>query len=87
MEVSVKRVKVTLYSKEKCPLCDKGREMLEEIQRELSYELEVIDIYEDDELLEKYQLMIPVVCIGNEEIDFGQLSRHKIKTAIENKNF
>ncbi|HHY20310.1 MAG TPA: glutaredoxin family protein, partial [Bacilli bacterium] len=63
----------------------KGQAILEEIQQEVSYNLEVIDIYKDDELLEKYQLMIPVVCIGDEEIDFGQLSKKKIQVAIENK--
>lgn len=81
----MERLRVILYSKKNCPLCDKGQDILEEIKQEISFDLEVIDIYQDDEWLEKYQLMIPVVCIGDEEIDFGQLSKRKIKSAIELK--
>lgn len=85
MEDGMERLTVTLYTKEKCPLCDKGKEILTEIQHEIAFDLEVFDIYKDDELLEKYQLMIPVVCISNEEIDFGQLSKRKIKEAVEHR--
>jgi thiol-disulfide isomerase/thioredoxin len=73
---------VDVYSKHNCPLCDHGVEMMKELQKEIPFELSVIDIYEDDELLLKYQVMIPVVAVTEEEIDFGQLSKEKIRKRL-----
>ena len=78
-------LKLTFYSKENCPLCEKGLAVLEEIRKEISFELEVVDIYQDDVLLERYQIMIPVVAIGNEELDYGILSLEKIKVSLFSK--
>ncbi|PAM94538.1 hypothetical protein B4N84_12130 [Flavobacterium sp. IR1] len=45
-----------------------------------------MDIYKDDELLLNYQLMIPVAAVqteeGIEEIDYGQLSKEKIRKRL-----
>ncbi|MED4080190.1 glutaredoxin family protein [Halalkalibacterium halodurans] len=73
-------LKVTFYSKEQCPLCDKGLAKMKRLKDEFSFDLEVVDIYEDDELLEKYQLMIPVVAINDEQVDYGMIDEQKVKT-------
>ncbi|SDM17880.1 glutaredoxin family protein [Sediminibacillus halophilus] len=65
--------KVVLYSKPNCPLCDEAKELLIAFQDQYNYELKVVDIYSDDELLEKYQLMIPVVEIDGRQADYGQI--------------
>ncbi|NEU30155.1 glutaredoxin family protein [bacterium LRH843] len=75
-------LEVIIYSKDHCPLCDDAVHLLEEMQVEESFNLTVIDIYKDDALLEKYQLMIPVVVINGEEIDYGQISREKVRRHI-----
>ncbi|ADC49122.1 MULTISPECIES: glutaredoxin family protein [Alkalihalophilus] len=79
-------LQVVMYSKEQCPLCDKGEQMLQELKEELPFELSVVDIYKDDELLLNYQLMIPVAAVqteeGIEEIDYGQLSKEKIRKRL-----
>ncbi|MGO4888864.1 glutaredoxin family protein [Anaerobacillus sp. MEB173] len=75
----MERVRVVFYSKVDCPLCDKGLAVLHEIDKEIPLDIEVIDIYQDDELLEKYQIMIPVVEINGEEVDYGILTREKIE--------
>nr|WP_088104665.1 glutaredoxin family protein [Halalkalibacter urbisdiaboli] len=74
---------MTIYSKENCPLCDKGVRIVEELKKDFLFEYDVIDIYKDDDLLEKYQVMIPVVVIGDVEIDFGQLSKEKIRKGLQ----
>ena len=53
-------MKVVLYTKD-CGLCVKAKQVLQEVQCEYSFQIEEIDIYEDNDLLEKYHLMIPVV--------------------------
>lgn len=76
------RIKVIFYSKENCPLCDKGMAVLEQVAKEFPLEIEIKDIYKDDELLEKYQIMIPVVEIAGKEVDYGILSENKIKNFL-----
>ncbi|BDG37419.1 glutaredoxin family protein [Saccharococcus caldoxylosilyticus] len=75
-------MKINLYSKTNCPLCDKAKQVLQELQNEFSFQINEIDIYHDDKLLEKYQLMIPVVEIDGEEIDFGMVQKDVIRKRL-----
>ncbi|QOY36945.1 glutaredoxin family protein [Anaerobacillus isosaccharinicus] len=74
---------VKYYTKENCSLCDKGLLVLEKISKDIPLKIEMIDIYKDDELLEKFQIMIPVVEIEGVEVDFGILSEVKIRSFID----
>lgn len=76
-------MKINFYSKNHCPLCDKGLEIVKKIQNDIPFTLEVLDIYEDDVLLEKYQIVIPVVEIEGVEVDYGILSEEKIRAYIK----
>ena len=71
-------IQIDIYSKKQCSLCDKAIDLIRALQKEYPIELTITDIYQDDELLEKYQIMIPVVCINGEEVDYGQISEEKI---------
>ncbi|WP_044892992.1 glutaredoxin family protein [Bacillus alveayuensis] len=75
-------MKVILYSKVDCCLCEKAKTVLQELQREFSFEVKEIDIYKDDRLLEKYQLMIPVVEIDGEEIEYGIIHKDVIRKRL-----
>jgi glutaredoxin len=76
--------KVVFYTKVHCPLCDKAHKLLQDLQTDILFTIEKIDIYRDDVLLEKYGLMIPVVEVGGEEIDYGIISIDKVKKALTN---
>ncbi|MFC0236305.1 glutaredoxin family protein [Fictibacillus phosphorivorans] len=76
--------KVILYTKIHCPLCDEAHKLLQKLQQEISFTLELIDIYQDDLLLEKYGLMIPVIEVDGKEIHYGMISESKIKKALTN---
>ncbi len=78
----MKILTVTFYSKENCCLCDEGLDIVEELQEEYPLTINVVDIYKDDALLEKYQIMIPVVEVDGEEVDFGILSKEKIRKRL-----
>ncbi|WP_332695334.1 glutaredoxin family protein [Halalkalibacter lacteus] len=69
-------------SKVDCPLCDKAINKLEPLKNEFEFTMTIADIYKDDELLEKYQIMIPVILINGEEVDFGQISAKKIRKRL-----
>ncbi|GMB09073.1 glutaredoxin-like protein DUF836 [Thermolongibacillus altinsuensis] len=76
-------MKVVVYSKQNCCLCDQAKKALIELQKEMPFQLEEIDIYEDDRLLEKYQLMIPVVEIDGEVIEYGIIHKDAIRKRLQ----
>ncbi|MCA0172732.1 glutaredoxin family protein [Bacillus sp. RAR_GA_16] len=76
------RKSVILYSKATCPLCDEAAHLLEELQKELSFSIQTIDIYSDEELLEKFMLMIPVVEIDGEIVDYGRISKKSLRKRL-----
>ncbi|MDM5236730.1 glutaredoxin family protein [Bacillus cereus] len=77
-------MKVVLYTKKDCGLCEKAKQVLKEVQCEYSFQIEEIDIYEDNDLLEKYHLMIPVVEIGGKQVEYGNIHKGFIINYINN---
>ncbi|WP_425467161.1 glutaredoxin family protein [Pseudalkalibacillus caeni] len=75
-------INVILYSKENCSLCDKAKVVLDELNEEIPLSVKEVDIYKDDDLLEKYMVMIPVVEIYGEEVDYGIISKEKIRKRL-----
>ncbi|HWO98956.1 MAG TPA: glutaredoxin family protein [Bacillus sp. (in: firmicutes)] len=73
---------IIMYTKTGCPLCEKGKKVLVELQEEYLFNFQEVDIYQDDALLEKYQLMIPVVVIDGEEVEFGQIRKEEIRKRL-----
>ncbi|WP_409302649.1 glutaredoxin family protein [Peribacillus sp. SCS-155] len=67
-----------LYSRGNCPLCDKAKLILEEIREESGLTYEEIDIYSDDELIEKYALMIPVLELNGQLIQYGNIDKSMV---------
>ena len=75
-------MKVVLYSKDECCLCDNAKAILQDLQKEFSFQIEEVDIYKDDTLLEKYQIMIPVVEIDGEEVQCGIIQKDMIRKRL-----
>ncbi|WP_242143877.1 MULTISPECIES: glutaredoxin family protein [unclassified Bacillus cereus group] len=71
-------MKIILYTKTDCGLCVKAKQVLKEVQKVYSFHLEEIDIYDNEELLEEYQMMIPVVEIDGEQVGYGVIHRDVI---------
>ena len=57
---------VTLYTAEGCALCNRALEVVRGAQRELGFELELVDITGSRDLEAKYREHLPVVEIGGE---------------------
>lgn len=75
---------VVLYGKRNCCLCDDAKAMLNELADEFSFHIKEVNIYEDDALLEKYQIMIPVVEINGKEVAYGIIHKSVIIQHIKN---
>lgn len=44
--------------------------------------IQKVDIYESDELIEKYGLMIPVITVNDEEIQYGQIHKESLRKRL-----
>lgn len=76
-------IKLTFFTKENCGLCNEAKEIIESLRYEHEIEVTEIDIYSYDELLEKYQLMIPVIQINGQTIAYGKIHKNDILNAIK----
>jgi glutaredoxin len=74
--------KITLYSKPDCPLCDKAENVLRKLQRRFRYEIEVVDITQDEALLERYCFEIPVVVLDGVECFRGRVNEGELRAAL-----
>lgn len=77
---------ITLYTRNRCPLCDKAKEALLELKEEWNFSLEEIDIEANDDLTERYGLMIPVVHLDGEEVGFGYINKFDISNRLQEKS-
>ncbi len=60
-------MRLTLYGKPGCCLCDEARAAIEEVRAELGFEVEHVDVSLDPRLYREYGERIPVVDIDGEE--------------------
>ena len=66
-------MKIQLYSRPNCPLCEEAKLMLDLVKDDMYLNIEEINIEEDDELHEKYLLRIPVITSKGEIIQEGRI--------------
>jgi len=59
-------LRLALYSKPNCPLCDEAKAAIETFARECELELEVVDISRNKQLWNEYKFDIPVLLIDGE---------------------
>jgi len=57
-------IRVEIYSKRDCCLCDEAKAVLIKIQREIPFDLHEIDVESRPELYETYKERIPLILIN-----------------------
>ena len=73
----------TLYTRANCPLCDEAKLMIQLVNEDFPLPYKEIDIESDDELHEKYMLMIPVLEKDNEVLLYGNIGYVDLLEALE----
>ena len=73
-------LRVEIYSKRDCCLCDEAKAVLDRVRAEVPFELVEVDIEGDPELMERYRTEIPVVFVGGRKafkyrVDEAELRR------------
>ncbi|WP_077214732.1 glutaredoxin family protein [Bacillus dakarensis] len=77
---------VKLYTRKGCHLCENAEAIVMELKEKWNFQYEEEDIDRSDELTEKYGLMIPVVEIDGEEVQFGQIDKIFLNEALSRKH-
>lgn len=78
-------MRVKMYSRAGCPLCDEAFEELNLLKQTMNLEIEVVDIYKDNALLEQYQLMIPVLEYEGTMLGYGKIKKDFIRKRLLDK--
>lgn len=76
---------ITVYSKPDCHLCAEAMTILGGLRRELTFELEEIDITTDDALHRAYFERIPVVLLDGEELSEYFVQEHVLRERLESR--
>ncbi len=76
-------VKVTLYYKEGCWLCDTAEEMLNGLKLKYDIHINKIDIESDDELYELYRYEIPVFEFKDDSNLYGRIKKKELVEKLE----
>ena len=76
------RVRVVLYTKPGCGLCEEMKEAMSNAGCVELYDLEEIDIESDPELLARYRYEIPVLFINGVEAFRHRLRRDEFKAYV-----
>ncbi len=63
MSVLKEKIKVEIYSKPECHLCDEAKSVLVKVQQEIPFDFFEVDITGNRELFTEYKEQIPVVFI------------------------
>jgi glutaredoxin len=73
---------VTVYSKPDCHLCDLVKNVIQEVARRRRFRLEIRNILDDPNDLQKYKNAIPVIMVEGEEIARYRLTAHDLEAAL-----
>ncbi len=60
-------MKVTLYTKEGCELCQEAQETLRRLQKTIDFTIDLVYIEEDPEAYSRYRDRVPVIAIDGVE--------------------
>ena len=74
---------ITIYSRHGCHLCDDAQKTLESLRKELNFEIEVIDIDQDAELIKLYSDQVPVIHIDGIHHDFYKVDPLRFRSSLE----
>ena len=72
---------IVLFSTEYCTLCDQALELIFSMPELRGRSLDVIDIANDEELVNRYGERLPVLLVGAQELDWP-FGRAEISTAL-----
>ena len=83
-EIAAVEPTLRVYSRQGCHLCEDMLHELKQFQRELAYRFEVYDVDDDETLFEKFNALVPIVFLDDQEIFRYFFEYATLKAALEN---
>lgn len=75
-------MRVTLYTKPECHLCEPIKADLEVLRHEVGFDFVLQNIEEDVEIFEKFRYLIPVVDIADGPMFYAPIDHFALQQAI-----
>ena len=75
-------VRVRIYSRPGCHLCDDAREIVARVCADLETSYEEVDITTDAELLRRFTDEIPVTFVDGAQHDFWRVDEARLRAAL-----
>ena len=75
-------MKVTIYSRRSCHLCEVAEATVRSVQDEAPFDLEIIFIDGNEELEKLYGEEVPVTMIDGKRHDYFRVDRERFKNAV-----
>ena len=76
-------LRVTLYGRPGCSLCDQAKQFLHRIARRIPLSVDLVNIESDDALLQRYMFEIPVVAVDGETIAIAPIYEGALEDRLE----
>jgi glutaredoxin len=76
---------ITVYSKPDCHLCEEAVAVLRRLQGELTFELDELDITQDEQLHRAYFERIPVIALDGEELSEYFVQEALVRERLESR--
>jgi len=77
---------VELYSKQDCYLCDQARSVLEQVRKEIPFDLSEVKITPGDPWYDQFKESIPVIYVGKKFTFRYRVDEEKLRNLLTGKN-
>lgn len=77
------KIKVEIYSKQDCHLCDDAKAILKKYQSRYAFDLVEIDITKDERLFSEFKEQIPVIFIDGKKLFKYRIDEVKLIKKLE----
>ena len=75
-------MKVTLYTKKDCGLCEKAERAVRVIHKTTGFDLEVVDIDGDTAAYDRYWARIPVLLVEGKEVAAAPIDEARLRAVL-----
>lgn len=82
---SADKIKLVLYTKKNCSLCDEAKEQIEELYPD-KFSIEEVDITKNRELFRKFKLDIPVFYFNDRFLMQHRVDRAALESILTNRS-
>ncbi|RKQ35541.1 glutaredoxin family protein [Oceanobacillus halophilus] len=79
-------LKVKFYTKENCSLCDDAEALLSLFKYDYPHEIEMRDIYTNEDWLVEYQLLIPVIEVNGKQLNCEEINYDAVEEFLKEQS-